>query len=295
VTVFDRTGKAIGQIGPPGDYRGIDLSPDATRVAVHQHVEPGGDIWVLDSQRGTNSRFTFDASRHFAKPVWSADGTRILYAATAGKFGIFEKPSGGGGSEQTLLEGGGSNQGPTSLSQDGRFVLYTLEGKARDIWALPLFGDRKPFPVFTSEFNEDGGTLSADGRWIAYQSNESGRFEVYVQPFPPSGGKWQISTNGGDQPRWRGDGKELFYLDAARKLMAVEVRAEGNQFSPGVPKTLFDSRASGGGGGSGLGVTYSLYAPARSGDRFIVVTGGQNAVDVSPLTVVLDWATLLKK
>ena len=158
---------------------------------------------------------------------------------------------------------------------------------------MPLFGDRKPFPVFNSEFNEDGGTLSADGRWIAYQSNESGRFEVDVQPFPPSGGKWQISTNGGDQPRWRGDGKELFYLDPTRKLMAVEVRAEGNQFSPGVPKTLFESRASGG-GGSGLGVTYALYAAARSGDRFVVVTGGQTS-DVSPLTVVLDWTSLLKK
>ena len=229
--MMDRTGKTIGQLGPPGDYRGIDMSPDGTRVAVHVHAESGGDIWGLDSIRGTNSRFTFDSSRHYAKPIWSADGTRLVYAATAGKSAILERPSGGGGDERTLVEEGGSNQGPTHVSQDGRFVLYTLEGKARDVWALPLFGDRKPVAVLASNFNEDGAVLSHDGRWVAYQSNESGRFEVYVQSFPPSGGTWQISTGGGDQPRWRADDKEMYYLDPGRKLMAVEVRGDASQFS----------------------------------------------------------------
>ena len=208
-----------------------------------------------------------------------------------------------------MLEAGGPNQGPTHVSRDGRFILYTLTDSKtqRDVWALPLFGDRpsagsgrpepvegrKPFPVFRSEFSEDAASLSPDGRWIAYESNESGRYEVYVQTFPPSGGKWQISTSGGDLPRWREDGKELYYLDPARKLMAVDVHVGANQFSPSVPNVLFDTRVPGSGGTS-LGTSYTLYAPVKNGERFLVVTG-RDAGEIAPVTVVLDWTALLKK
>ena len=292
---FDRNGRQLGDLGPPGDYRGIELSPDGSRIGAHIHVDPGGgDIWVLDAERGTNSRFTFDVNRHYTRPVWSPDGSRVAYSTTAGKFGIFQKMSSGAGQDEFLTENDGPNTGPTSWSRDGRFILYVRTNDAktgRDIWALPLFGDRKPFPVLRSEFDEDNASPSPDGRWIVYQSNESGRFEIYVQPFPLSGGKWQISTGGGGQPRWRQDGHELYYLGPDLKLMAVDVRAEGGTFKASVPKPLFDSRAALNGG---LANIFTPYDVAQNGQRFLVATATREA-EVAPVTVVVNWTAGLKK
>lgn len=156
---------------------------------------------------------------------------------------------------------------------------------------MPLNGDRKPFPVLKSEFDEDHASLSPDGRWIVYQSTETGRAEIYVQPFPPSGGKWQISNAGGGQPRWRQDGKEIFYLGPDRKLMAADIAVEGGTIKAGVPRPLFDTRAAVNGG---LNNVFPPYAVVDNGRRFLVAVATKEAAS-TPMSVVVNWQVALKK
>ena len=168
-------------------------------------------------------------------------------------------------------------------SRDGRyFIEEVIDSKTKaDIWALPLFGDRKAFPYLQTEFNETQARLSRNGEWMAYSSDETKREEVYVQTFPAHGGKWQISTNGGSRPVWSRDGKELFFLDADRKMMAVEVKA-GSKFEPGVPHTLFDTRDVG-----------DWFDVGKDG-RFLIPSLGEQAAGV-PMTVVVNWTAGLKR
>jgi eukaryotic-like serine/threonine-protein kinase len=183
--------------------------------------------------------------------------------------------------------------GPFDWPPDGKFILYgVLSPKTvSDIWILPLFGDQKPTIFIQTEFSETQARFSPDGRWVAYISNESGSFQVYVQSFPTSGGKWQVSTNGGAQPQWRRDGKELFFLGPDRKLMAVDVNGAGATFVARVPKPLFEAHLSPifpGGPGS------SYYAAGGDGQRFLVSTlVGEPAP--APLTIVLNWTAGLKR
>jgi Tol biopolymer transport system component len=178
---------------------------------------------------------------------------------------------------------------PTDWSMDGRFIIYyEIDPKTRrDIWVLPVGGDRKPFPFLQTEANEIGGQLSPDGRWMAYASDESGGYEVYVQSFPSGGGKRQVSTKGGIGPCWRRDGKELFYYASDGKLMAVEVK-NGASFEAGMPSALFEFRS-----GNGA-VTTAPYTVTADGQRFLL-----NAlVDESgaaPLTVVVNWTAERKR
>jgi Tol biopolymer transport system component len=225
LTWFDRTGREIAALGDPADYAGVELSPDGTRatVIVQDPARNTGDLWVYELARGLRSRFTFDVTRE-TRGVWSPDASRIAFGSNRRDFNdIYQKPSSGVGSEDVLLQTD-LDQEPTSWSRDGQLLLYQTGG---DIWVLPLFGDRKPFPVMQTQFNEVGGRLSGDGRWIAYTSNESGRVEVYAASFPKAGGKWQVSTSGGRWPRWRDDGKEIFYLAPDNTLMTAEVMSDG--------------------------------------------------------------------
>jgi hypothetical protein len=156
------------------------------------------------------------------------------------------------------------------------------------LWVLPLFGDRKPFIFLQTPFIESQGRFSPNGRWIAYTSNESGTVQVYVRPFPPTAGQWMVSTTGGNQPRWRGDGKELFYLGTDRKLMAVDVKEDGNTFTAGNPRMVFEMRVIFPVGGA------PAYDVTRDGQRFLAVTPLEET-SPSPLTVVLNWTAGLKK
>ena len=174
------------------------------------------DIWLLDLERdGLPTRFTFDAAADVV-PVWSPDGSRVAFSSSRqGNLDLYQKASSGAGAEELLLADDG-NSIPTSWSPDGRFLLYSRVGLQSDIWVLPLFGDRKPFPFVQMPANQGNARFSPDGRWIVYTSIESGRTEVYVAPFSSSGGapagKRQISTGGGTQPNWRQDGREIVYL-----------------------------------------------------------------------------------
>jgi Tol biopolymer transport system component len=199
---------------------------------------------------------------------------------------LYTKPSTGAGAEQTLLISPNLKV-PYSWSADGHFVLYGEEGSqtSRDLWALPIEGDRKPVAVVNSPFYEGNGQFSPDGRWVAYHSNESGRYEVYVVPFPAGGGKWKISTAGGISPRWRHDGKELFFIGPDGQMMAAAISGSGASIETVPPTPLFQTRIVGGGTNSGNKHQYAVSPDVRF---LINVAAGDSTV--APITLILNWS-----
>ena len=296
---LDRTGKELGAVGPPNENQSasLALAPDGQRVAYAPTVQGNNDVWLIDVAREVATRFTFDPAADYA-PVWSPDGTQVAFRSMRkGVSDLFVKPANGAADEQPLLV---TPQGKTPLdwSRDGRFLLYANQDSKTfsDLWALPLAGERKPFPVVQTAFEETQGQFSPDGRWLAYTSNESRSDQVYIRPFPDSGGKWQVSTAGGSQPRWRPDGKELFYVAQDARLMAVPIRVapDGRAVDAGMPLPLFPTRLARGPNISLSGFqSRALYAVASDG-RFLMNVNVDTA-DTSPLTVVLNWEAGLKK
>ena len=309
LTWFDRAGKRLGTAGLPVQDLYPALSSDGRRLAVSRaDLESGNsranliapsvpsDIWVLDLVRGTSSRLTLDSPSN-ELPVWSPDGSRIAFGSNRdGKWDLYQKASSGTGSEELLLKSV-ENKFGCDWSSDGRFLAYASFSPTTgfDQWVLPLDGDRKPFPFVQTPFGEGAGKFSPDGHWMAYQSDESGQWEVYVRPFSgiagdgnqAPGGKWPISTHGGTWVHWRGDGKELFYLDPKGRMMAVEVKTgvlKGKRaFEASVPKPLFDTNVYG----------LSPYTVTADGQRFLINT--QISEEKSQyVTVVLNWAAGLK-
>jgi hypothetical protein len=289
---FDRTGKQIGVLGDSARYADLELSPDGKRasVSIPDQGGKGRDIWLYDVARGLRTRFTFDPADEL-ESIWSPDGSRVVFnSRRKGHLDLFQKTSSGAGTEEVQLEDN-VDKYPESWSPDGRFILYATGGNAplttgSDLFVLPLSGDHKPFPFLQTQFNEGQGQFSPDGRWIAYRSDESGRGEVYVAPFPGSGGKWQISTGGGIYPRWRRDGTEILYFTPDNRLMAAAVNGKGRSFEVGVVKPLFGTRAP-------IGFRYP-YDVSADGQRFLINTVPEQATS-SPITVVVNWIAGLKK
>jgi dipeptidyl aminopeptidase/acylaminoacyl peptidase len=225
--------------------------------------------------------------------VWSPDGSRIIFSSDRGDGStIYQRLSNGTGKDEVVAKFS-APAGPYDWSPDGRFVVFSIVSGlgSTDLWVMPLFGDQKSTPLVQTEFSERQARFSPDGKWIAYASNASGTFQVYVESFPSSGGKWQVSAAGGAQPQWRGDGKELFYLAPDRKLMAVEVNGSGSAFTSGIPKVLFELNVLNifPGGGAAM-----HYAATRDGRRFVVNTVVGDSSQV-PITVVLNWTADLKR
>ncbi|HQR35337.1 MAG TPA: protein kinase [Blastocatellia bacterium] len=291
LTWVDRAGKPLGTVGPAGEYEYPRLAPDGKLVAVARRDPQSRtwDIYVLDLARGTGSRLTFDPGDD-RYPVWSPDGSRIAWLANRDRaFQIYQKLANGVGQEE-LLRKEEVAISPGSWSADGRFLLYTEnDPKTRqDLWVLPLAEGRQPALFLQTPFAETSGRFSPDGRWIAYTSDDQGRNEVFVQTFPDLvGGKWQISTSGGQQPWWRSDGKELYYLSNDGKLLAVEVKP-GGSFEALAPRALFDLASVRAIGGA------SSYAVTAAGDRFLFVTAREEAASLQ-FTVVTNWTAELKK
>jgi serine/threonine protein kinase/Tol biopolymer transport system component len=285
LTWFGRTNKPIGNLGDPAPYNSFCLSPDAKSVTVSVSNQAGiSNVWLYEVARGVKTPFTFGPAQTRAQ-VWSPDGDTIVFASNrTGHFDLYRKASSGAGSEQLLIESNLSKI-PTGFSPDGRFLLYNVtDPKTKvDVWVLPLDGSREPFPFLQGDFNENNAQFSPDGRWIAYQSNESNRYEIYVTPFPGASGKRQISTSGGRLPEWRRN--EIFYLSLDNKLMVSEVTAQGDTLEVGAAHPLFEIRP----GGPG-----NIYDVTADGQRFLINTAVEQQITL-PITLVLNWTTDLKK
>ena len=291
LTSFDRSGHPLANVaGAFGNTQlSPSLSPDGRRVATFRALNGNVDVWLLDVERGVPTRFTFDSADDVL-PVWSRDGSRIVFNSNRkGVHDLYVKSASGAGGEEALLLQTAQNKQATDWSPDGRFLLYSTVDPIRnfDIWALPLDGDRKPFPVVQTEFEEHGAQFSPDGKWIAYVSIKSGRYEVYVRPFDQgNGSETRVSTDGGDQVRWRPDGKELFFVAPDRQLMAVPIRLgpDSQTLETGTPVPLFETRV----GGWAGGLPGPQYVVSPDGRRFLMNTLREEAI-TSPITVILNW------
>ncbi len=288
LTWFDRSGKPAGTVGMPGSYNNVRLSPDGRRVATEQ-PDPDGrhiDIWIHEPARGATTRLTLDSS-YSLTPIWSSDGRQILFGSNR-KLGVqfYLKNADGSGSEEEVADfGAGLQVNVWDWSRDGKYVLF---GKGNELWYLS-WPERAPKPLLQAKWTVQNAQFSPDGRWMAYASNETGRMEVYVSPFPSGNGKWQVSSGGGEEPRWRQDGKELFYLSADGKLMAAAV-TPGASFKADSPVALFQTHRRQPVSSSDV----FSYDVSGDGQRFLIITKVDEAA-AAPLSIHLNWASEMEK
>jgi serine/threonine protein kinase len=286
---YDRQGAKQGAaLAEAALYRQPALSPDGKRLAVNIESGSSQDIWVVDLQRQTKTRITFGPARCFI-PIWSPDGKWIYYSSSKGNANhIYRRSSDGTGGEETVLMTDGIAETAFSASSDGKYLAYHRSDPKSvtktDVYILPLFGDRQPMPQVTTPFNEVAPRFSPDGKWLAYLSNETGRYEVYIKPFPGTG-KYQVSTSGGGIIAWRVDGRELYYF-GGDSLYAVDVTEKGAALELGTPHLLLKAVAVSGSEGP--------FAASADGKRFLInVLAEQKSVQT--LTLVNDWTADLKK
>jgi Tol biopolymer transport system component/predicted Ser/Thr protein kinase len=290
----DRDGKKLAVIGEVADYSNPSLSPDSSKLAVciRDPQTATRDIWIFDLLRGGKTRLTFDPADDI-DPVWSPDGTRIAFTSDrSGTRNIYWKLADGSGPEELMLGGSEAAENVEDWSRDGKYLIFNFgSGNHSALRVLPLAGDRKPVTYLDTKFASSEGQFSPNGRWVAYYSNESGKPEVYVQGFSldPSQprGKWQVSTAGGELPRWSRDGKQLYY-HFGTQFFAVDVKTDGPSFQAGVPKLLFETNAVNSTGiGSGRGG--SPYGVSSDGKRFLVLAATDAKAPSSPIDVVVNW------
>jgi len=285
---FDRSGHEIGTLGDAGPHKTeVNLSRDGRHATMVKSTGNASDVWLVDNVRGVPSRFTFGPGTN-SNPVWSPDGRRVIFSSDRnGSIDLFEKPSDGSEPER-LLYADRHVKIAESVSPDGQYLTYwvndeTSANHSRDIWVLPLRGKKTSFPLTQTPYSENQSQFSPDGRWVAYDSDESGQREVYVVPFPGPGPKVKVSTDGGGFPRWNRNGHELFFVGPQRTLSVASVWVEDGRFNVGATHPLFDLRLSG----------PSVYDVAPDGQRFLVHTrDGEPAI--APITLVVNWPFLLK-
>ena len=289
----DRDGRRLGKVGPKGVFNSVSLSPDENS-AVYDRADPrtgSTDLWRLDFARAEPSRLTFHPA-HDIFPLWSTDGARIVFTSLrAPPPQLYELEVGSAGNEKLLVPTRVPTS-PTGWSSDGRLLLYTSTHPQTggDIWALSLVDDREPLPLVRTAADERYGTLSPDGHWLAYISNETGAYEVYIDAFPSTGARRQASTAGGFEPLWRHDGRELFYMAPNQTLMSVEVRSTPKTLDLNVPRPLFPARFQ----WMEIQAVARHFAASRDGQRFLISSATDEAQSAS-VTVVLNWTAALAK
>jgi len=280
----DRDGKALEAVGDPARFRDtVELSPNGDTAAVRIREDDGDniDLWIVELDRRLRTRFTFDSADD-DDPVFTPDGGELVWATTAGSGTTLSRKAIGGSGEGELVVSFDQMAWPTDWHPDGNLMMVAQRVQETplniDLLALSVSAGDKPDPWQGSEFVEYGASFSPDGRWVAYGSNESDQWEVYVAPFPGPGRKWQVSSGGGGWPRWRGDGREIIYEDPSGDLVGigVEPRGEGLAFSE--PERLFQHKVS---DGKSWDVTHD-------GQRFLLVEPEENQ-DPQPITVVVNW------
>ena len=283
---FDRKGRELGTVGKPNVYSNLSLAPNGRSVAVDKTdmASLNPDIWTYELQRESARRLTFNPAAEVA-PIWSPDAARLVFASNRQHgFDLYMKDSDGAQEEESIGHGD-INSLPNDWSRDGKYILYA---QGKDLWLVTV-PDLKRSLFLKAPSALRNGQFSPDGKWVAYASNESGKWEIYVTAFPDARGQWQVSTGGGEQPRWRGDGKELFYLSSDGKMMAAPVTTGAN-FDAGAPVALFQATP------RQPVPTYELFAydVSRDGQRFLINTQvGQT--ETAPMSVVLNWAAKLNK
>jgi Tol biopolymer transport system component/predicted Ser/Thr protein kinase len=289
-TWFDRTGKQLGAVEEPDEYSMFRLSPDGRHIAAVRGKDVT-ELWMTEVVRGTSSRFTFSRDSS-GSPIWSPDGQTIVFASGSPQ-NLFRKQANGAGSEQRITQGP-NIQLPMDWSGDGRWILYAevTPSTQRDLWILPVLPDGRlpnnaePRPYLRTPANEIGGRFSPEPspRWVAYQSDETGRYEIYIRTFPKPQGKFQISTNGGRYAQWGAGGRELFYVSPTNRLMVVTLKLGRDSVEPSTPRELFPMA-------SVDSYFFRPYDTAPDGQRFLVLTPQQSS---QPLTVIVNWPALLK-
>ena len=284
---FDRNGKQLPDVNQNGDSRYPRLSPDEHMIAVQRGTADKSDVWIIDVARGTNTRLTFnETSETF--PIWTPDGKYIEFASNQnGKWDLYQKLASGVGNEELVFKSD-QDKFPLDVSPDGRFLLFRMDDPktGQDMWLLPLTGERQPKLFVQTPFADNGGRFSPDGKWIAYFSTESGTSQIYVQPFPATGARWQVSVDGGTSVAWGNGGKELFFIGSSNRVMSVEV-SPGSEFRAGIPKPLFQIPAL---PSNSVGLRFSA---TKDGQRFLLPVNA--TVSDYPLTVLLNWTGTLKK
>ena len=288
---FDRSGNRLGSLGNPVRQFYVRLSPDGTKLAAEVYASSmysESDIWLYDVSRGVKSRLT-SGPGSARVPCWSPDGKHIIFSSDRkGHFDLYEKAVDGGGNEELVFESEIAKY-CYSWSPDNKFLIFmTVSNESStntDIWTLPLFGDRKPAPYLQTEFGEFGGRLSPDGKWVLYESDDSGKHEVYVRPLRGSGGKLLVSAAGGTRAEWSHDGKEIFYLSPNNELMAAKVTQNGSEVAIDVARPLFQTQAES---------FLPSFDVSPDGRRFIIVSAMPQK-SPSPITVVVNWDAGLRK
>ncbi len=289
---LDRRETVFSTLGEPAQFvngGGPRISPDGTRVAASIIDARTGtaDIWMIDLASGTRSRFTTGRGDKFAS-VWWPDGSRIAYTRSrpdGSGYDILMKATKGSAVEEKIVADRPGRVYPCSFSPEAGFLVFLAQKDSQsDLWVLPLQGDRRAFPLVASPAVEQDAQFSPNGRYLAYVSDESGRLETYVMAFPGPGARWQVSQNGGIEPRWRPDGKELFFFTPDNRLMAAHLQADSESFKVGGIDSLFQARS------MGFGYRYDV---AADGQRFLVATGLPQ--ELSPITLLTNWTAELKK
>jgi len=269
-------GKKLQTVSRPFPQAGnpaVRLSPDDSRAIVPVAGATGTDLWIAELNRNTLSRFTFDGSY---SGIWSPDGGKVLWAANDGN--RYLRLADGSGKDELLFVNPGHLGYVEDWSSDGKLITFQNAG----IWMMETGGDRKPHPYHESRFTENWNVISPDGQWLAYHSDQPGQYEILVESIPPGKGRYQISTEGGDWPIWRRDGKELFFRQGT-KLMAVSMRLTPTSVESGNPKALFELNAD------------IRFQVSRDGQRFLVAMPLEGAATSAPLTVDTDWRAGLAK